>query len=122
MVSYETALALKDLGDLMPAKVHLTVPPGFRKRTASAVLHAGRLPSEDIEEMEGFRVTTAERAVLDCAPTLSTDYLAGVLRDGLRRGVIVRSHLLARLANVPADVARRIHLALTEADARERTA
>lgn len=29
--SHETALALHDLSDANPARIHLTVPPGFRR-------------------------------------------------------------------------------------------
>src|SRR5713101_6400593 len=32
VVSHETALALHDLGEVLPTKIHLTVPPGFRKK------------------------------------------------------------------------------------------
>jgi predicted transcriptional regulator of viral defense system len=39
-VSHESALAFHELGDVVPSKIHLTVPPTFRKKAAGGcVLH-----------------------------------------------------------------------------------
>src|SRR3972149_4247026 len=39
VVSHETALSVYDLGDVNPARIHLTVPHGFRKEAHGTVLH-----------------------------------------------------------------------------------
>lgn len=67
VVSHTTALAVHELGTANPAEVHLTVPPGFRQRQSGAVLHKDTLSPEEIEQREGFRVTTTTRAIVETA-------------------------------------------------------
>lgn len=87
VVSHETALALHDLGDANPAHIQLTVPPGFRRTGHGVMLHVGDLPERDVEEWEGFRVTTPLRSVLDSAGGgLDLDQLGGAIDDGVRGG------------------------------------
>src|SRR2546428_5990833 len=50
VVSHETALAVHGLGDVNPARIHLTVPPGFRARPHGVVLHTGAVPTSDLQD------------------------------------------------------------------------
>jgi len=96
VVSHETALALHDLSDANPARVHLTVPPGFRRHLPpEVILHRAVLRLGDWEEREGYRVTTPLRALLDIAesPT-GWPYLDAAVRDALRLGLVRRRQLL----------------------------
>jgi predicted transcriptional regulator of viral defense system len=67
--SHETALELHNLSDVAPAKLHLSVPRGFRKGTKippNLCLHfVNKLVANDIETHQGFRVTTALRTLAD---------------------------------------------------------
>lgn len=113
VVSHETALSVLDVGDVNPARVHLTVPPGFRAKAAGAVLHRGALPAEDIREQEGFRITTPLRSLLDvAADSLDQDHLASAIRDALDQGLVSRKALLARVDEFGAHAALRIERAL----------
>lgn len=97
VVSHETALSVHDLGDVNPAWVHLTVPPGFRKRAEGIVLHPGEVAEADVQQREGFRVTAPLRSVLDVATgDLDRDQLATVVAEALQRGLFTRRMLLAR--------------------------
>lgn len=97
VVSHETALSVHDLGDVNPARVHLTVPPGFRKQAEGVVLHRGDVPKNDVQQREGFGVTTPLRSVLDVATgDLDLDQLATVVVEALERGLFTRRMLLAR--------------------------
>lgn len=95
VVSHESALAFHELGDVMPAKLHLTVPKGFRKRPPGAgALHYAALATPDIEHHEGFLVTTPLRAIKDVAEsTLSPEHLIKALQEALSRGLIRRKQL-----------------------------
>lgn len=95
VVSHESALAFHDLGDVMPAKLHLTVPKGFRKRSPGAcVLHYGNLADDDIERHEGFLVSTPLRTIKDVADSdLSPEQLNKALHDALNRGLIRKRQL-----------------------------
>lgn len=116
VVSHETALALHELGDVMPDRIHLTAPPGFRKRSeGGCVLHRGRLATDDIEERQGFFVTTPLCTLVDVASSaLSPEHLSSAVRDALDRGLVRR----ARLARAPvSSKARRRLLEALTADA-----
>ncbi len=111
-VSHDTAADLYGFGDVMPAKVHLTVPPGFRKPAPDAcVLHVARLPPEEIVARGGFKVTTPLRTVLDLADSSrAEDQFAKVLRDALRSGRVRRKQLPN--AALPERARRRVEAAL----------
>src|SRR6266508_3823477 len=88
VVSYESALSVHELGDVNPARTHLTDP-------------------------EGFRVTTPLRSLLDTAAgDLDLDLLAGAIEDALEQGVLTRSRLLARADELGPKAALRIERAL----------
>src|SRR5450631_4044356 len=66
--SHQTALSLHDLSDVMPAKLHMTVPRNFRRNSEIPrvlVLHFADLPQGDIRAVDGVRVTRPMRAILD---------------------------------------------------------
>jgi predicted transcriptional regulator of viral defense system len=92
--SHATALALHDLSDAMPAKLNMTVPPGFQRMAAipqELRLHRARLVARDVETINGVRVTTPLRTLIDVmvdgdlAPELETQ----AMREALGRGLIL---------------------------------
>jgi predicted transcriptional regulator of viral defense system len=96
--SHQTALSLYDLSDVMPAKIHMTVPKGFRRNSGIPrvlVLHFADLPQSDIGAVHGVRVSKPMRTILDLLERgdvpLAT--LRQALREGLRRGLIRRSEI-----------------------------
>jgi predicted transcriptional regulator of viral defense system len=96
--SHQTALSLSDLSDVMPAKLHMTVPKNFRRNSEIPrvlVLHFADLPQDDIGAVHGVRVTKPMRTILDLLEhgkvPLAT--LRQALREGLRRGLIRRSEI-----------------------------
>ena len=96
VVSHESALVLHDLAELLPAEIHLTVPPTFRKDPpAGCVLHKARLAPKDIEERAGFRVTVPLRTLLDVAASgVPEEQLQKAVTDALARGLVRRNKLL----------------------------
>ena len=94
--SHETALDLHDLSDLMPSKLHITVPLNFRRGSGIPevlILHRAQLPEIDIEIRQGFRVTTALRTIVDLLKegTVTMDIIKQALREAVGRGIITRS-------------------------------
>lgn len=102
VASHETALVLHELGDLLPRAVHLTVPPGFRKKPpAGCVFHKATLAASDIEERAGFRVTTPLRTLLDAAAGgVSQEELGKAVAEALSRGLVRRKALEDAAADV----------------------
>jgi predicted transcriptional regulator of viral defense system len=114
--SHQTALSLYDLSDVMPAKLHLTVPTSFRRSTPIPrvlQLHRGELSAQDIARLRGFAVTRALRAVLDLsiAQTVSFDIIRQAFEDGTRRGLITLLELdrARRIPGLPPDLADLLH-------------
>ncbi|OLV19233.1 hypothetical protein BOO71_0003490 [Deinococcus marmoris] len=117
VIGYETALALHELSDLMPSRIHLIVPPGFRKPPPrGVVLHTGIVPPGDLEHASGFQLTAPLRTLVDLAGSdLSPEHLHRALHEALNRGVIRRSTLERRLSAEKLDQARRRLLVALEA-------
>jgi predicted transcriptional regulator of viral defense system len=100
VVSHQSALALLDLGDVLPRKTHLTVPPRFRKPVpAGCVLHRARLEPAQCDEWTVFSVTTPLRTLRDVARSrgVSREQLELALGQALERG-LVRGATLRRAA------------------------
>ncbi len=97
--SHQTALSLHGLSDMMPAKLHMTVPMSFRRNSEIPrilVLHHADLQKGDIEFVHGVRVTRPMRTILDLLAEgeVSLATLRLGLREGLRRGLIRRSEIV----------------------------
>lgn len=100
VISHETALGVHGLGELLPSRIHLTVPMSFRKTAPkSCVLHRQTLAEDDIEQREAFRVTTPLRTLLDVAveSSVSSEQLNRIVKQSLDQGLVRKSKLLAAL-------------------------
>lgn len=96
VASHETAMGVLGIGELLPKKVHLTVLPTFRKKPPrSVVLHRMKLAAGDVEERDGFRITSPTRTLLDvsAAAAVSQDQLERAVGDALRLGLVRRTAL-----------------------------
>jgi predicted transcriptional regulator of viral defense system len=96
--SHATALSLHELSDVMPAKLHMTVPPGFRRMAAIPDvlrLHRARLDERDVQTIDGVRVTTPVRTLLDVIAegAIAQELLVQAADEALRRGVVRRPQL-----------------------------
>ncbi len=106
--SHTTALSLRDLSDANPARLHMTVPPGFRRNSKiSAVLelHKSRLAPHEVIRERGYSITSVMRSILDCAESgdADMDMLQQATQDGLRRGLITRAEIKLAKAEMHAD-------------------
>jgi len=96
--SHQTALSLHDLSDVMPAKLHMTVPTSFRRSSEIPrvlVLHFADLSESDIGAADGVRVIKPIRTILDLLEggEVPPATLRQALHEGLRRGLIRRSEI-----------------------------
>jgi predicted transcriptional regulator of viral defense system len=101
IVSHASALFLHQLSDVLPAKVHLTVPPTFRKAAPrGCLLHKSRLTAAEIEAREGFAVTRPLRTLRDAARDagITDEQLARAIGDATRRGLVRESVLKHELS------------------------
>jgi len=96
--SHETALDIYELSDVMPAKMHMTVPMGFRKSVPIPkllVLHRAELSASEIRVQQGYRVTTPLRTLQDILAegSLSREFVVQAIQEALQRGLVSRQDL-----------------------------
>ena len=110
--SHETALALHDLSDVLPRRVHLTVPVAWRRRRVQVprglVLHYAALEPKVRGWVGPVPVTKPERTLLDCVEGhVAPDLLEQALEQAGARGLVDSGSLaeLGRAAGLP-EVAR----------------
>lgn len=104
--SFDTALGIYDVSDVMPAKLHMTVPKKFRRNSEIPpvlVLHREDLGEKDCQAMRGFRVTTPSRTVLDimAAGQIEDHLIRQAVVEFTHRGLLSRKEALAIVDQVP---------------------
>jgi predicted transcriptional regulator of viral defense system len=96
VISHESALALYGLSDVLPSRVQITVPPGFRKSSSPFDLHWSRLDEEDVMFYEGVPVTTPARSIVDAASSgTAPDQIEKAIRQAIERGLASSEQLIA---------------------------
>jgi predicted transcriptional regulator of viral defense system len=106
-ISHQTALSLFELGDFNPAKVHITVPPAFRRNSRlprTVVLHRAKLASAEVTHLRGLVVCRPLRALCDVASTYPDTVadLRPVAIEARRRGLITASEVAVLNEQEPA--------------------
>ena len=96
--SHQTALSLHELSDVNPAKLHMTVPPQFRRNSeipGILILHHGIVPPQDIQTAQGFRFTRPLRTIVDVVETGAVEraFIRQAVRQAFDRGLIKGSDL-----------------------------
>ena len=91
--SHDTALSLHELSDLMPSKLHMTVPREFRRNSRIPeilVLHRANLDPSEVQEVHGVRVTRPLRTIEDLLRSGHVDrsQLKLAVDEAMRRGLI----------------------------------
>ncbi|MFG3656731.1 hypothetical protein [Streptomyces sp. NPDC047706] len=115
IVSHTTALSVHDLGTANPSQIHLTVPPGFRQKDDAVILHRAELAQDEIEERDGYRVTTPVRAIIECAAAqVDQDVVDSAVAEALERGLATRRRLLHTAQRLGARAELGIERALQE--------
>jgi putative AbiEi antitoxin of type IV toxin-antitoxin system len=90
--SHETALALHDLSDVLPAKLHMTLPMGWQHRRlgvpAGLVLHYADLSEFDRTGFSAVPITSVQRTLRDCLPAnVSPELVRQAVLQARRRGL-----------------------------------
>lgn len=93
-LSHESALAVHDLADVNPSRIHLTVDPAFSGEVDAVVLHRAELAESDLERRGAWAVTTVERTLLDVAGSdLSQEHVDAAVAEAISRGLATRRRL-----------------------------
>ncbi|TQJ49271.1 type IV toxin-antitoxin system AbiEi family antitoxin domain-containing protein [Phycicoccus sp. SLBN-51] len=92
-LSHETALALYDVCDINPTRVHLTLPRGRRVRRSGGdgyALHYEDLPPDQVGWLHQIRATKPAPTVAQCIESGVPAYLIRqAVENGRRRGLLL---------------------------------
>jgi hypothetical protein len=96
--SHQTAISLFNLSDLNPAKLHMTVPRGFRRNSeipGILVLHYADLPASDVQAGPGYKYTRPLRTILDLIESgeVEQNFIRQALTQAVDRGIITRHQI-----------------------------
>jgi predicted transcriptional regulator of viral defense system len=97
VASHDTALAVYELTDAMPAVVHVSVPHPFRGKRPGVVIHTAPLGDGDRTERGGVPVTTVERTITDVLARSDDELARSAAEQALERGLVTRRRLRAAL-------------------------
>ena len=94
--SHETALSLFGLSDIQPARLHMTVPRGYRRHgkiPEVLCLHHAAVEAKECEERNGYRVIRPFRTFIDLVRgrAVSPEFFRQAVRQALDRGYLTRS-------------------------------
>jgi len=92
VLSHETALALLELSDVLPAQAHMTVPLSWKVRRLrvpdTVILYYADLEKQEIRWQGSVPTTSPSRTLQDCAEVrMAPDLLRQALEQGLQRGL-----------------------------------
>lgn len=95
LFSHETALALRNLSDVLPVAVSMTLPAPWARRRLKApqglVLHFGDVEAEDRAFVGPVPVTGLLRTLNDCASIgVEPQFLRQAVREAVSRGQLLR--------------------------------
>jgi predicted transcriptional regulator of viral defense system len=122
VVSHESALDLLGLSDVIPDRVHLTVPRSKRYRPAGqgVAIHTTTRPPApgDVLTRDGVAVTSPARSIVDAAEAgTAPEQVVRATREAVERGLATRAQLLTAAQGRGGRVERLLQRALDEVGA-----
>jgi len=91
--SHDTALAVYELTDAMPTRIHVTVPRPFRGQRRGVVVHVAPLDPSERTSRASVPVTTVERTIADVAQQSGTAAAVEAATQAIERGLGTRRRL-----------------------------
>ena len=94
VISHESALAIYELSDALPASIHVTVPRSASRRRPRLALHTNRLDPEEVTVLSGLPVTIVLRTIADVASGgLADELVHQALQQAIQRGLTTTAGL-----------------------------
>ena len=96
VISHDSALALYELSDAMPAAIHVTVPPTASRRHPGLHLHTNQISAQEITYYDALPVTTVARTIADVAMAgLADELVEQAVQEAVQNGLATPALLLA---------------------------
>ncbi len=100
VISHDSALALYELSDALPARIHITVPRSASHRRPGYRVHTSRITAAEIAHYGALQVTTVPRTIADIAADgLADDLVIQAVQEAVARGLASPEQLLAAAAS-----------------------
>jgi predicted transcriptional regulator of viral defense system len=113
VISHDSALALYELSDALPARIHITVPRNASHRRPGYRVHTSRITPAEITHYGALQVTTVARTIADIASDgLADDLVIQAVQEAVARGLASPAQLLAAATPRGPAVTRLIQRAL----------
>jgi len=94
VISHDSALALYELSDALPDRIHVTVPRSASRRRPGLALHTNRLDPSEVANVAGLPVTTVSRTIADVAASgLAEEQVVQAVRQAIQRGLVTEADL-----------------------------
>jgi predicted transcriptional regulator of viral defense system len=111
VISHESVLELYDLSDVIPSKVHLTLPRRYRHRKAPVGVrfHYPRelLADGDVRRVHGLPTTSLERTILDSLESgTQPEQIEMAVRQAVERALTTPRRLRDATAGRPSRIRR----------------
>lgn len=96
--SHQTALGLHGLSDVLPSRIHLSLPASWSSRRlrvpTGVIVHYADIPKGERSWFGAVPVTSPFRTLQDCSrDKISPDLLQQAARDALARGLVGKREL-----------------------------
>ncbi|MEK7340205.1 MAG: hypothetical protein AABZ92_05795, partial [Verrucomicrobiota bacterium] len=93
--SHQTALSIYNLSDIMPNKLHMTVPLSFRRNSSIPpilVLYRKNLAKNRIVSLDGYLLTSPYQTLLDVIEknVISHDLILQAIKAASQQGIITQ--------------------------------
>lgn len=100
--SCQTALRIHELTDLNPSKLHMTVPPTFRRSAPTPkvlVLHKGIMEAKDVAQRKGYSVTNVRRTLEDLTHerVVTDKVIRQGVEEAIRQGILTLKEVTGSL-------------------------
>ncbi|MDQ1292912.1 MAG: hypothetical protein QG608_793 [Actinomycetota bacterium] len=105
-ISHDSALAVYDLGQAMPAMIHVSVPGSFRGARPGVLVHRVGLPPAEVRIWDEVPVTSVERTLCDVAADADGFLAREATQEALARGLTTRARLGRAVSELSRDRTR----------------
>lgn len=100
VISHDSALALYELSDVLPAAIHVTVPATASRRHPGLRLHTNQISAQEITHYDALPVTTVARTIADVALAgLADELVEQAVQEAVQRGLVTPELLTAAAAS-----------------------
>lgn len=113
-ISHESALAVYNLSDVLPAEIHVIIPRSASRRREGLRLHTNQLRPQEVTRRQGLPVTTVARTIADVAISgLGEEHVMQAIQEALQRGLTTQEELISQAAYQGGRAREIIHKTLT---------